>query len=114
MKADTPPGYRTCRMPDGPFAEVLGPLYIREDGAGFAFRATGLHCNARGVVHGGMLMTFADQTLGLTVQRALDRVRSRNPELRRQGGADREWPVEAARSRRRSEARGSATMKACA
>ncbi len=74
MRAGTPPGYQLCRMPDGPFAQTLGPLYIREDGAGFAFRATALHCNARGVVHGGMLMTFADQTLGLTVQRALGTV----------------------------------------
>lgn len=67
----TPPGYRLCLMPDGPFTEPLGPLFIRDDGSGFAFRATARHCNARGVVHGGMLMTFADQVLGLTVQRAL-------------------------------------------
>lgn len=66
-----PPGYRLCLMPDGPFTEPLGPLFIRDDGSGFAFRATMRHCNARGVVHGGMLMTFADQALGLTVQRAL-------------------------------------------
>lgn len=66
-----PPGYRLCRMPDGPFTEPLGPLFIRDDGSGFAFRATERHCNARGVVHGGMLLTFADQVLGLSVQRAV-------------------------------------------
>lgn len=68
---DAPPGYRLCLMPDGPFTEPLGPLFIREDGSGFAFRATERHCNARGGVHGGMLMTFADQVLGLAVQRAV-------------------------------------------
>ncbi|MBK9360111.1 MAG: PaaI family thioesterase [Rubrivivax sp.] len=68
---DPPPGYRMCDMPDGPFTQPLGPLFIRLDGAGFAFRAGERHCNARGVMHGGMLMTFADQTLGLTVQRAV-------------------------------------------
>lgn len=70
-RTDPPPGYRVCDMPDGPFTAPLGPLFIREDGAGFAFRATERHCNAGGVMHGGMLMTFADQTLGLTVQRAV-------------------------------------------
>jgi acyl-coenzyme A thioesterase PaaI-like protein len=68
---DAPPGYRLCLMPDGPFTEPLGPLFIREDGSGFAFRAGERHCNARGVLHGGMLMTFADQVLGLAVQRAV-------------------------------------------
>lgn len=69
--AEVPAGYRPCEMPDGPFAEALGPLFIRADGRGFAFRAGARHCNARGVMHGGMLMTFADQTLGLAVQRAV-------------------------------------------
>lgn len=71
---DAPPGYRLSLMPDGPFTEPLGPLFIRDDGSGFAFRATERHCNARGVVHGGMLLTFADQVLGLTVQRAVGSV----------------------------------------
>lgn len=72
MEPKAPPaGYRVCEMPDGPFAAPLGPLFIREDGGGFAFRADDRHCNARRVVHGGMLLTFADQVLGLTVQRHL-------------------------------------------
>lgn len=72
--ADVPAGYRLSDLPDGPFTEPLGPLFIRLDGNGFAFRAGDRHCNARGVMHGGMLMTFADQTLGLTVQRAVGTV----------------------------------------
>jgi len=74
LPGDPPTGYRVCDMPDGPFTRPLGPLYIKLDGSGFAFRAGERHCNARGVMHGGMLMTFADQALGLTVQRAVGSV----------------------------------------
>jgi uncharacterized protein (TIGR00369 family) len=72
-KVETPPGYEVSTMPDGPFAAMIGPLFIRltECGPRFAFRAASKHTNARGVVHGGVLMSFADQTLGLTVQRAV-------------------------------------------
>jgi acyl-coenzyme A thioesterase PaaI-like protein len=73
---DVPPGYEICDMPDGGFAQLIGPLFIHQtdDGPRFAFRADTKHANARGVVHGGRLMTFADQALGLTIQRALDTV----------------------------------------
>jgi acyl-coenzyme A thioesterase PaaI-like protein len=71
---DVPPGYEICDMPDGGFAALIGPLFIRQSDSGprFAFRAETKHANARGVVHGGMLMSFADQALGLTIQRALN------------------------------------------
>ena len=71
-----PPGYELCDMPDGGFAKLVGPLFIRHTEAGprFAFRAQSKHVNARGVVHGGMMTTFADQALGLTIQRALDTI----------------------------------------
>lgn len=71
---DVPPGYEICAMPDGEFAAMVGPLLIRQSDSGprFAFRAERKHTNARGVVHGGMLMSFADQALGLTIQRALN------------------------------------------
>lgn len=73
---DTPPGYEISKMLEGGFGAAIGPLFIRHSSSGprFAFRAGSKHTNARGVVHGGMLMTFADQTLGLTAQRALDTV----------------------------------------
>ena len=74
--ADMPPGYEICAMPEGGFGEAIGPLFIRQNDSGprFAFRAGSKHTNARGVVHGGMLMSFADQALGLTAQRALNTV----------------------------------------
>lgn len=48
------------------FVDVVGPLW--QFGAGDTFRLGFLagreHTNRRGVVHGGMVMTFADQVLG--------------------------------------------------
>jgi uncharacterized protein (TIGR00369 family) len=67
-----PDGYLPCTMPDGTFGQLLGALYQSRDGKSFAFRVSERHGNARGVVHGGMLMTMADQVLGLTVQQAID------------------------------------------
>lgn len=70
---EPPPGYRLSQFPDGKFSEMVGPLFVRETEAGlrFAFRAAPKHTNIRDVLHGGMLMTFADQVLGLTVQHAI-------------------------------------------
>jgi len=48
------------------FPHFVGPVLERlEDGRRiFAFQADGRHANDRGVVHGGMLVTFADQAFG--------------------------------------------------
>ena len=61
-------------VPDGfaplfrssPFLDMVGPLYGRPPGPGFAIglRAEARHCNARGTVHGGMLATICDLALG--------------------------------------------------
>lgn len=67
-----PEGYALCPAIDGEFSAGLGPLYRRRDGAGYAFRVEARHRNARGAIHGGMLMTLTDQILGLTVQQAID------------------------------------------
>jgi uncharacterized protein (TIGR00369 family) len=66
-----PDGYIPSTIPDGTFGQLLGQLYQRRGGGGFAFRVDARHGNVRGVVHGGMLMTMADQVLGLTVQEAI-------------------------------------------
>jgi uncharacterized protein (TIGR00369 family) len=49
------------------FIAMVGPLWETRDDDGplLAFLAQPMHRNRRGVVHGGMLMTFADQALGL-------------------------------------------------
>jgi acyl-coenzyme A thioesterase PaaI-like protein len=50
----------------------LGGLWHRTvDGEReFCFRAEPIHANRNGVVHGGMLMTFADRAFGSTVRKA--------------------------------------------
>jgi acyl-coenzyme A thioesterase PaaI-like protein len=50
--------------------ELIGPLWQQGEGQDltFGFLAEEKHLNRRGVVHGGMLMAFADQSLGLTAR----------------------------------------------
>ncbi len=57
----TPAGYEAIEPPS-PFAELMGPIYLRDKPGDrrCAMRAEARHCNHRGVVHGGMLMGFAD------------------------------------------------------
>lgn len=71
--ADAPPGWRRIEQ-DG-FAAHVGPLwFIRDaDGVRFGFRAGAQHANPEGVVHGGMLMFFADHVLGAHVWHAIGR-----------------------------------------
>lgn len=66
--SDAPEGYAEVRLID-PFEIHVGPAFqAGEKGARrYAFRAEEHHCNLRGVVHGGMLMTLADMTLGQAV-----------------------------------------------
>jgi acyl-coenzyme A thioesterase 13 len=49
-----------------PFLDRVGPLYSKGKGAGMVvgLRALEHHMNARGLVHGGVLMTLADIALG--------------------------------------------------
>jgi len=53
---------------DDGFVGLVGPFWSRPDGDGFrfAFMAEPKHHNRRGVVQGGMLMTFADRSMGMT------------------------------------------------
>lgn len=64
---DIPPHFELLRDQSG-FGQLVGPLYVRKpkDGRSFAwgFRAATKHLNPGGVVHGGMLVTFADQCFG--------------------------------------------------
>lgn len=73
MTSSIPAGFELCTMATGAFNGTVGPLFCRRTGEGlrFAFLAAEKHMNGRGVIHGGMLMTFADQVLGLTVEDAV-------------------------------------------
>jgi uncharacterized protein (TIGR00369 family) len=48
------------------FSHFVGPVleHVEDGRRVFAFQADERHANDRGVVHGGMLMTFADQAFG--------------------------------------------------
>ena len=63
-----PPGFVETALVD-PFEIFIGPVF--EQGAlrdkTFALPIDERHVNARGVIHGGMLMTFADCALGQAV-----------------------------------------------
>lgn len=53
---------------DEGFVGLVGPFWSRKagDSADYAFLAEPKHHNRRGVVQGGMLMTFADRSMGMT------------------------------------------------
>lgn len=63
-----PPGFAETKLID-PFEIYVGPMFHEgQTGARrFAFRIDERHVNMRGILHGGMLMTFADMTLGQAV-----------------------------------------------
>ena len=68
-----PPGFRETQLTD-PFEIHLGPAF--EAGSKrarrFAFRVDERHVNMRGILHGAMLMTFADLALGQAAWDATD------------------------------------------
>src|SRR5262245_43980591 len=57
------------------FIGLVGPFWHRPKGDSFeyAFMAEPKHHNRRGVVQGGMLMTFADRSMGMTCWYANER-----------------------------------------
>tara|TARA_Y100001960_G_scaffold188366_1_gene197559 strand:- start:1510 stop:1920 length:411 start_codon:yes stop_codon:yes gene_type:complete len=54
---------------DNAFAALVGPIYQKTEGENvkFFFQAEEKHRNPRGVIHGGMLMTFMDNLLAHTI-----------------------------------------------
>src|SRR5262249_18922327 len=62
------------RSTDVGFLGLVGPIWQRGTGGGerYAFMAQNKHHNRRGVVQGGMLMTFADRAMGRTCWYAND------------------------------------------
>ena len=63
-----PPGFEKV-FRTSPFLEANGPFYYRRDGAALiiGLRIEEKHCNARGLAHGGLLMTLADIALGYSI-----------------------------------------------
>ncbi|MDI3306341.1 MAG: PaaI family thioesterase [Acetobacteraceae bacterium] len=63
------------RMDAEGYPALIGPFFAKREGEGwrYGFLAEPRHRNAGGVVHGGMLMSFADDVLGITVWTAAGR-----------------------------------------
>lgn len=78
MSIDIPTGFSPVGAFSGSenFETLAGPFYQRQDApegvAVWGFRAGRKHCNPFGVVHGGMLTTFADTLMGSLVFRAIE------------------------------------------
>ena len=65
---DAPEGFRPL-FRTSPVLELIGPLFCHGEGADLVIglRVDTKHCNARGMVHGGILATLADVALGYTM-----------------------------------------------
>ena len=68
-----PPGFIETRLID-PFEQHVGPVFEQgvKGARRFGFRVDQRHVNMRGVIHGGMLMTFADAAFGQAAWDACD------------------------------------------
>ena len=69
-----PPGFAPL-FRTSPFLETVGPLFYRKDaalGLVIGLRVAEKHANARGIAHGGLLLTLADIALGYRTAFAQD------------------------------------------
>ena len=69
-----PPGFEPL-FRTSPFLETVGPLFCRKDaerGLVIGLRVAEKHANARGIAHGGLLLTLADIALGYRAAFAQD------------------------------------------
>jgi uncharacterized protein (TIGR00369 family) len=69
MKLDqqpVPQGYKP-HFRKSPVTDPWEPLYVRREGTEFSLglRIAPEHCNARGLLHGGVISTLADNAMGL-------------------------------------------------
>lgn len=71
-----PDGFRLYEAPDR-FPEKIGPLYFKreEDSYRFGFLVERLHTNKNKILHGGMMMSFADEMMGHKVYHATGKKR---------------------------------------
>ncbi len=72
----TADGWKQSRR-EGAFTNLLGPFWSRREGEAWAYgaQAEQRHLNANGAIHGGLMLSFADETLGMTVWEAVGRRR---------------------------------------
>lgn len=66
MTADLPPGFE-AHVRKSPVTDPWEPLYAKREGETFSLglRIAHSHCNARGLLHGGVISALADNAMGL-------------------------------------------------
>ena len=76
--AEIPPGFAPLQS-GGPFIQHNGPLYLRHEGSvvQFGFRVERRHVNPMNNLHGGMMASFCDMLLPLSVHPKRDLVADR-------------------------------------
>ena len=75
---EIPPGFAPLQS-GGPFIQHNGPLYLRHEGSvvQFGFRVERRHVNPMNNLHGGMMASFCDMLLPLSVHRKSNEVADR-------------------------------------
>ncbi|MDH4416359.1 PaaI family thioesterase [Acidovorax sp. HMWF029] len=75
---EIPPGFAPLQS-GGPFIQHNGPLYLRHEGSvvQFGFRVERRHVNPMNNLHGGMMASFCDMLLPLSVHRKSEQVADR-------------------------------------
>jgi len=70
---EVPPGFEPL-FRTSPFLDALGPFYCRRDENGLVIglRLAPKHANARGLAHGGLLLTLCDIALGYAAAHSAD------------------------------------------
>jgi uncharacterized protein (TIGR00369 family) len=65
-----PPGFKPLPTMGG-FLETNGPLYVRHEGdlVRLGFRVEARHTNPVGICHGGMMATFCDMLMPISIHR---------------------------------------------
>ena len=68
-----PDGFAPLALP-GEFIKANGPFYLRHEGASvkLGFRVERRHTNPLGICHGGMMASFCDMLLPITIHRKSD------------------------------------------
>lgn len=61
-------GWKILHWHEEGFPSLVGPFWSKREGDGWVYGllAEPRHGNAHGIIHGGMLVTFLDQILGVT------------------------------------------------
>lgn len=69
-----PPGYEP-HFRKSPVTDPWEPLYVRRDGSALSLglRIAAEHCNARGLLHGGVISALADNAMGLACVLQMER-----------------------------------------